>query len=133
MATFSERLKLLRLEKEKTLEALAHELGTTKTTLSRYENNKRTPDSDFIKIAADYFNVTTDYLLGRSDIRNPYEQKSNVSDNIDENKQNKSFDIDDLSPESKKELEKFIELLRLKDKMDKINDETSSALDENVQ
>ena len=41
MATFGERLRKLREEKRLTQEQLAKILGTTKATLSRYENNQR--------------------------------------------------------------------------------------------
>ena len=63
---FSERLKKLRAEKDISLKALAKEIGTTNATLCRYENNMQRPRQDFIENLADYFGVTTDYLLGRS-------------------------------------------------------------------
>lgn len=65
MATFSERFKKLRKQKGKTLEQIANDLETTRATLSRYENDKRVPDKNFIESAADYFDVSADYLLGR--------------------------------------------------------------------
>lgn len=71
MATFNQRMKELRAEKNITLEELAKVLNTTKSTLSRYENNLRTPNADFINQLAKYFNVSTDYLLGNSDKRDP--------------------------------------------------------------
>ena len=40
--------------------------------------------------------------------------------------------IEDLSPESKEELEKYIELLKLKDSLDKNKDEQSATLDQGV-
>ena len=46
------------------MEDLAEEIGTTKSTISRYENNKREPKKHFIEKTAEYFNVSTDYLLG---------------------------------------------------------------------
>ncbi len=63
MQQFHMRLRQLRQNKRLTLDALAKQLGTTKTTLSRYENNKRLPDADFIVNAAQFFNVSTDYIL----------------------------------------------------------------------
>lgn len=69
MATFGERLRLLRLNDNKTLDELKDIFSTTKATLSRYENDKVPPKSDFINAAADYFNVSTDYIMGKSDIR----------------------------------------------------------------
>ena len=67
MATFSERLKKLRKENDITLNQLASDLNTTKSTLSRYENNKREPKMHLLEKLADYFEVSLDYLLGRSE------------------------------------------------------------------
>lgn len=66
MATFKDRLKELRQSKNMTLEELANEIGTTKSTISRYENGMRQPKQDILEAIADFFNVSTDYLLGRS-------------------------------------------------------------------
>lgn len=68
--TLGERLKFLRQSRKKTLDELAVDLETTKTTLSRYENNKRVPDADFIIRLANYFKVSSDYILCLSD--NPF-------------------------------------------------------------
>jgi len=85
MELFAERLKLLRGFKNKTLDEMAKELETTKTTLSRYENSLRTPDAIFVAKLATYFKVSADYLLCLTD--NPltvndllYSKRINVSD-----------------------------------------------------
>lgn len=75
LANFSDRFRKLRKEKEQTLEELAVILNTTKTTLSRYENGKRIPDADFIILASKYFNCTSDYLLGISDLSKPLSEE----------------------------------------------------------
>lgn len=59
-----ERLKLLRescgiLQKE-----LANQLGLSQQTISLYESGKRQPDYETLKDIANYFDVTTDFLLG---------------------------------------------------------------------
>lgn len=77
MADFSERLKLLRNEKGLTLDQLKDILGTTKATLSRYENGLREPKVDFASKAANYFGVSLDYILGVSDIREINELNTN--------------------------------------------------------
>lgn len=64
------RIRKIRKEMNKTQEEMAIELGTTKATISRYESNVHKPDPDFINKIADYFNVSADYLLGRTNIRN---------------------------------------------------------------
>ena len=60
------RLKDLRIENRKTQEQVAKDLGTTKATIGRYELGIRDPKTDILNSLADYFNVTTDYLLGRT-------------------------------------------------------------------
>ena len=47
-------------------------MGTTKATLSRYENSKRIPNIEFVEELAKIFDVSVDYLLGRTDVRNPF-------------------------------------------------------------
>jgi len=66
MSTFCERLSNLRHEKNLTLDDLANKIGTTKSTISRYENGMRQPKQDILEALANYFEVTTDYLLGRT-------------------------------------------------------------------
>lgn len=64
------RLKLLRKEKNLTQLKLALDLNMTQNTISRYETGEREAGySELIKIA-DYFNVSIDYLLERTDKRN---------------------------------------------------------------
>ena len=45
---------------------LGEKIGVSRTTISRYENNSRQPSKEILEILADYFEVTTDYLLGRT-------------------------------------------------------------------
>lgn len=61
------RLKELRLKRRLSQLRLAMELNTTQNTISRYETGDREPGiMELIKIA-DYFNVSVDYLLERTD------------------------------------------------------------------
>lgn len=83
MATFNERLKRLREEKNMTLDELAKALKTTKSTLSRYENALREPKVDFLSEASTFFGVTTDYLLGKTDERFPEKLKMISIDDLD--------------------------------------------------
>lgn len=48
---------------------LAKRLAVTKQTVSNWENNNIQPSVDMLVKIADYFSVSTDYLLGRSDIK----------------------------------------------------------------
>lgn len=62
-----ERLKNLRKNLDKTQEDVATELGVTHGAYSHFENNRNEPDSETLRKLADYFLVSTDYLLGRTD------------------------------------------------------------------
>lgn len=68
---FRRRLKKLRLEKKLTLEELAKIIGTTKTTLSRYENGERSPKLQLVGALANYFNVDMAWLSGLEDNHQP--------------------------------------------------------------
>lgn len=57
------RLKFLRNEKGESLEKIAQYLNVTIQTISNYENEKRDMTPDTILKLAEYFNVSTDYLL----------------------------------------------------------------------
>ncbi|EMF0060208.1 helix-turn-helix domain-containing protein [Enterococcus hirae] len=69
---FPQRLKELRTEKGITLEELAKKIGTTKTTLSRYENGERSPKLQLVGLLANYFQVDMSWLSGQSDQRNSF-------------------------------------------------------------
>ena len=62
------RLKKLRKEKNISQLKLALDLNMNQNTISRYENLEREADYETLVALADYFNVSIDYLLGRTDI-----------------------------------------------------------------
>lgn len=64
------RLRFLRNEKGESLEKIATYLNVTIQTVSNYENEKRDMTPNTIIKLAEYFNVSTDYLLGKTNIRN---------------------------------------------------------------
>ena len=64
---FGERLRKLRNEKKVNQKTIAELLNVTITQVSDIENGKTTTSLERVYILADYFNVSTDYLLGRSD------------------------------------------------------------------
>lgn len=68
-AKIGERIKALREEKDLTLAELAKELDTVKSSLSYIENGKKPVKDDLIVKICDYFDVSADYLLGRTDIK----------------------------------------------------------------
>ena len=65
MAQFNELLVELRQDRKMTQEELAQVLYVTSGTISNYENGVHLPDIEKLISLADFFDVTTDYLLGR--------------------------------------------------------------------
>lgn len=63
------RLKSLRKEKNISQLKLALDLNMNQNSISRYENGEREADYNTLIKFADYFDVSLDYLLGRSDKR----------------------------------------------------------------
>lgn len=61
------RLKLLRKQKHMSQLSLAMKLNTTQMSISRYETGKREPDLKTLILFADFFDVSIDYLLERTD------------------------------------------------------------------
>lgn len=64
------RLKELRKEKGITQQKLALDLNTTQNSISRYESGLRPLDANMLIKIADYFNVSVDYILERTDKKN---------------------------------------------------------------
>lgn len=115
MATFNERLKELRKEKSITIEKLAEDLGSAKSTISRYENGLREPKKDFLEMLCDYFNVSIDYLLGRTDERNLNKEKPKLDGSIKTIAAHRINPHDDISEEGIDQINKFIEFIRMQE------------------
>lgn len=60
------RIKFLRRQNRLSQADLADFLNVKPNTISRYESGAREPDIDVLLKLADYFHVTTDYLLGKA-------------------------------------------------------------------
>lgn len=69
---FPRTLSLLRKEKGLSQRKVATELGVSQAVLSHYENGLREPGLDFVAKAADYYKVSSDFLLGRTMSREDY-------------------------------------------------------------
>lgn len=76
--TVGERLKLLREKKQKSQEQVAMENGLNRSTYSRYETGSTEMDYETLGKIADYFEVTVDFLLGRSEKKNLTEQEDRL-------------------------------------------------------
>ncbi|HBG7258628.1 helix-turn-helix domain-containing protein [Clostridioides difficile] len=107
MATFGERFKFLRTEMNLTQDELVEKFNKVyltsfnKSTISQYENNKRKPEINILENWADFFDVSIDYLLGRTLVRN----------HIDTVTTHKANPNEILPEEAQEQLNDYIEFL----------------------
>lgn len=78
------RIKQLREKRGLIQEILATELGITQQMLSKYERDVTLIKVDILKKIATYFNVTTDYLLGVSDVKRDLQRQMKMNETLDE-------------------------------------------------
>lgn len=64
-------LRELRAEIKKTQQQMADKLGISQQAYATYENDKAQPPKDVLTKLADFFDVSVDYLLDRTDLRKP--------------------------------------------------------------
>ncbi len=69
MSYLSDRLCEMRKERKQSRKEVSDALGIAERSYQRYENAEREPTASVLVKMADYYGVTTDYLLGRTDRR----------------------------------------------------------------
>lgn len=67
MGNFQNIFKRLRTSSRLTQAEMAEKLGISRSTIGMYETGAREPDFETLEKIADFFNVDTDYLLGRTE------------------------------------------------------------------
>ncbi len=108
---FSDRLRKLREEKGITQFDMAKAINISRTSLSSYELGVRTPDIDVLERIANFFNVSSDYLLGRE---NEIIHIDSQAAEIDITKACQIVDTSGLPEEAIKQIEDYIELLKMR-------------------
>lgn len=74
-----ERLKMLRKEKGLTMKEIGKIIGVSDAAWTKYETNRAEPSIESLIKIADYFQVSLDFLLGRTNIREPqFVEKANI-------------------------------------------------------
>lgn len=109
------RIVELRKSKKITQEVLAGKIGVSRSALSQYELGSRQPDYEIVKRMAKYFEVSTDYLLGKDD-RHPAEKLKEYLDmelTDEEIIERMNFKVDNLTL-SIEEVKEFIAFVRAK-------------------
>ncbi|MBB6215190.1 transcriptional regulator with XRE-family HTH domain [Anaerosolibacter carboniphilus] len=126
MAVFQNRLRELRKALGLSQEKLGQKFNLAKSTISQYELGKRSPDSVMLTKLADFFNVTVDYLLGRTDVKTPYDTETCIERKcLFETKSYYNLDKSGLPEEAIKQIDEYIQFIKHK----YLSDETSQKKD----
>lgn len=95
---FAENLKALRKSKGLTQVQFAEIFNISSGTIAMWETNKRVPDTSMLIKIAEFFNVTVDYLLGKSEVpmSNSNNQLEDVYLSLAKTAQDEGIDPDDI-------------------------------------
>ena len=100
------RIKILREEFGYTQQELADKLDGAKSTIAMYENETRKPSLEVLIKLSEIFNCSIDYILCKSDVRNPEEIKNIQFANAGE------LDTTDLDEDDLEELQRQIDYIK---------------------
>ncbi|SCI82369.1 HTH-type transcriptional regulator immR [uncultured Clostridium sp.] len=87
--------------------------NVTKQTVSNWENGNRNPDSATLSKLADYFGVTVDYLLGRTDERTINKEKAKLNPSVKTIAAHRLGNVEDLDDDAIEKINEYIEMIRL--------------------
>lgn len=106
---FALKLKELRENLGLSQRALAVKLGVSQSTIGMWESNQREPNFKTIEQLANFFDVTTDYLLGRTDNKKPVLDSDNIGyDDFTYAMHNESRDLTDEDKEMLLDMAKML-------------------------
>jgi transcriptional regulator with XRE-family HTH domain len=115
MTVFQDRLRELRKTLGLSQEELGQKFNLAKSTISQYELGKRSPDAVMLTKLADFFNVPVDYLLGRTDVKTPYDKEPfDEKKYLLETKSDYTLDKSRLPAEAIKQIDEYIEFIKHK-------------------
>lgn len=109
--SLGKKLKELREKKGKTQLDISKFLGVTYQTIYKYEKDIAVPPADAIVKLAEYFNVSTDYLLGRTNVPNSINESIPIAASTKDN-----IDLSDVCDEDKEAIMRFVEMAKNKGK-----------------
>lgn len=78
-----QKIRDLRKQKRLSQTELGKYIGVSQTTVTAWENGRAEPSSGYLSKLADYFNVTTDYLLGRPEKQNEVQTEQDLERALD--------------------------------------------------
>lgn len=112
------RLKQLRNELNMSQEELSKKLNLSKGIISMYEKEDRKPSLDVLISLSEIFNCSIDYIIGKSDKRNPAKTNENDFKFASYN----GVDISELSEQQIEEVKQFVEFIKNKKKTEEKNE-----------
>lgn len=83
MESIGSRIKEVREQKGLTQKQVAEEVGITEATLSRYENDLREPKAEIVSKLAKALGVSSDFLLGKTNVQQPWWEKDGEPTDIE--------------------------------------------------
>lgn len=95
------KLKEIRLLQGKTQEEVAKFLNIARASYANIENRKRDPDTQTILELADYFNVSVDYLMGRTMQKQPPAKGEGLKEKVVNR-------LDSLTPQELQRVDDFL-------------------------
>lgn len=111
--TLGTRIKFLRKEANITQSELAKKLNLSFGTISKYEKDEISIPSETLLKIANIFDVTTDYLLGRTNTPNTIDEPIAIAASTKD-----GIDLSDVCDEDKKTIMEFIKFAKSKNKKD---------------
>ncbi|MBR0414970.1 MAG: helix-turn-helix transcriptional regulator [Clostridia bacterium] len=109
MADFFDRFEYLCKQKGENTTSLGTQLGFSKSTISGWRNRTSVPSGKTLERLCSYFEVSADYLLGKSDLREPEKQFDDV-----QMVKIALFGTEDVPPKAWMELERVVAHLKRK-------------------
>jgi transcriptional regulator with XRE-family HTH domain len=113
-STFGERLRDLRIQKKLSQAELGQMIGVQATHIGRYERGESRPSAKYLKLLADVFDVSADFLYDGN------EEDAAVADLKDKDLVEMFKRIDELSEEEKDLIKKIIDLVLMKHGIQKL-------------
>lgn len=121
---FGDRLKILREQRGQNISEIAENVGLSESHIRTYENGEWLPDENVVKLLANYYAVSKEYLLGLTD--NPAIRTVGIKSSINEVSEDTVLlakQIEALSPQERKAVEAMLEVLKAKNEKGVSNDE----------
>lgn len=106
------KLRILRKEKGLTLIELSELVHINKTSIARYETGEVEMKADTLQTFASFFNVSTDYLLGKTDERNPIESTPSPKEQLQGVKLALYGQVEDLTDDQAQQVLDIIKIIK---------------------